>query len=75
MLTEGGVADAVQKQLDLGIVGNGTDGVFGSFDDARVQKLLDDLVPVLTASGTEVPEGLSTADLVTNEFLDPSISL
>ena len=75
VLTEGGVADAVQKQLDLGIVGNGTDGVFGSFDDTRVQKLLDDLVPVLTASGTEVPEGLSTADLVTNEFLDPSISL
>ena len=40
-LSDGLVADATAKQIEYGIVANGTDGVFGSFDDARVQTIID----------------------------------
>ena len=35
-LSPGKAADAIEKQLENGIVANGPDGVFGSFDEARV---------------------------------------
>src|SRR5947209_11497768 len=41
-ITPEGAADAVQRIVSLGIAGDGTDGVFGSFDNARVQSLIDD---------------------------------
>jgi hypothetical protein len=70
-----GAAAAVQLMLDQGIVANGTDGVFGSFDNARVQQLIDDLGPVFRAKGVTLKDGLTPSDIVTNEFLDPSIKL
>jgi hypothetical protein len=70
-----GAADAVKKMLDLGIIGNGADGVYGSFDSARVKTLIDDVVPVFSSRGKPAKEGLAPADLFTNEFLDKSIKL
>jgi hypothetical protein len=74
-LSAGLVADASDKQKKLGLIANGRDGVLGSFEDARVQKLIDQLVPVFEAKGSKPPAGLKPGDLVTNEFLDDSISL
>jgi hypothetical protein len=70
-----GAAAAVQIMLAEGIVANGTDGVFGSFDTPRVQSLIDDLSPVFQARGKTLKDGLRPSDLVTNEFLDPSVRL
>jgi hypothetical protein len=74
-LSAGGVADAVQKQIEYKIVANGPDGVFGSFDDARVQTIIDTLTPALVKEGKTPKDGLAPSDLYTNEFLDPSIKL
>ena len=38
-----------RRWLSLGIVANGTDGVFGSYDTARVQTLINDYGPVFAA--------------------------
>jgi hypothetical protein len=74
-ITLPGAADAVQKMITLGIVGNGTDGVFGSYDTAQVQSLITDYVPVFTSRGKVPKAGLQPSDIFTNEFLDKSIKL
>jgi hypothetical protein len=73
-LSPGLVADANAKQRDLGLIANGTDGVLGSFDTGRVQRLIGRLAPAF-AQGSRPKPGLNPADLVTNEFLDRSVSL
>ncbi len=62
-------------QLKYGLVQNGSDGTFGSFDLDKVQEAIDLLVPALTEAGVSVPTDLTPDDLATNEFLDTSISL
>ena len=74
-ISAAGAVDAVQKMLTLGIVGNGTDGVYGSYDTAKVQGLIADYSPVFTARGKAPKAGLSPADIFTNEFLDKTIKL
>ncbi|WP_456825137.1 ABC transporter substrate-binding protein [Cellulomonas sp. P5_E12] len=71
----GQAADGTTQQIDLGIVANGPDGTLGSFEEARVQTILDIASPILTKDGTAPAEGLTAKDLFTNEFLDPSIAL
>ena len=68
-------ADAVQKMLSLGIVGNGSDGVYGSYDSARVQSMIAAYTPVFTARGKAPKPGLAPSDLFTNEFLNKNIKL
>lgn len=58
-----------------GLVANGTDGVMGSFDTDRVNGLIEKAVPIYTALGTTPKDGLTADDIVTNQFLDPSIHL
>jgi hypothetical protein len=74
-ITAAGAADAVQKMVNLGIVGNGTDGVFGSYNTAQVQALISDYGPVFEARGKAPKAGLQPSDIFTNEFLDKSIKL
>ncbi|MGI9147156.1 MAG: hypothetical protein ACR2IK_11480 [Chloroflexota bacterium] len=74
-ISEPGAADAVQKMLSQGIVANGTDGVYGSYDTARVQTLITDFGPIFAARGKAPKSGLQPSDLFTNEFLDKSIKL
>jgi len=74
-ISAAGAADAVQKMTSLGIVGNGKDGVYGSYDTAQVQQLMDDYGPVYSARGKAPKAGLTPADLITNEFLDKNIHL
>jgi hypothetical protein len=71
-----GVADySVKTMVDEGIVGNGPNETLGDFDDARISELLEKTTPVFTELGTAPAEGLTPADLYTNEFIDTSIAL
>jgi hypothetical protein len=74
-ITAAGAADAVQKMTSLGIVGNGTDGVYGSYDMAQVQSLIADYGPVFASRGKNPKANLQPSDIVTNEFLDKTIKL
>ena len=68
-------ADAVQKMVSLGIVANGADGVYGSFDPARMQSVLGEFAQAFSARGKPPRAGLQPSDLFTNQFLDPAIKL
>ena len=70
-----GAAAAVQLMLSEGIVANGSDGVFASFDDSRAQSLIDELAPIFAAKGKPVKDALQPSDVQTNQFLDPTLKL
>ncbi|WP_433282154.1 ABC transporter substrate-binding protein [Pseudonocardia xinjiangensis] len=71
-----GVADfSAKAQVDQGFVTNDpASGVFGQFDPARMQKIVDTFGPILQRGGTitAVPDPKS---LYTNEFIDPNITM
>ena len=60
---------SVQQQIDLGLVGNGGDGIVGNMDGARIQAIID----AQREAGIELLDGLSAEDTFTNEFIDDSI--
>ena len=71
-----GVAEySVATQKELGLVGNGPDDTLGNMDEARVQTVIDELLPIFEEEGTPVKEGITAADIMTNEFVDPAIGL
>ncbi len=71
-----GVADfSVEQQLELGLVGNGPNETIGDFDEARMEDFFTKAAGVLDARGIALAEGLTAADIATNEFIDPSIGL
>jgi hypothetical protein len=71
-----GVADyAVQTMIEDGISGNGDNDTLGDFDEARVQDLMDKVIPVYETQGVTPAEGLTPTDLVTNEFIDTTIGM
>lgn len=66
-----GVADyAVQTMIKDGLMANGVDGVYGTFDEARVAELITKATPIYTKLGSAPKAGLTPADIFTNEFLD-----
>jgi hypothetical protein len=72
-LSEDSVANTVVEMGRLEIVSNGHDDTIGNFDLDRVNEVItviDEQVP-----SVDVPSGLTAEDLVTNEFIDPSIGL
>jgi hypothetical protein len=73
--TQGTADYAVATMKKLGIVGNAPDGTLGAFYDPRVQQLIGILVPVYAKQGKQTLPGLKPSDIVTNQFIDPSISL
>jgi hypothetical protein len=66
---------SVEAQRELGIVDDGHDATLGNHDLERVQGLIDIVTPILQDNGLDVPDDLSSEDIVTNEFIDESISL
>jgi hypothetical protein len=62
-------AASVELQKELGLVGNGPDSTLGNFDEARLEGFLAIAGPVFGN------EGLTPADLMTNEYIDESIGL
>jgi len=73
--TQGTADYAVATMKKLGIVGNAPDGTLGAFTDARVQQLIGILAPIYAKQGKQTLSGLTPSDIVTNEFIDPSISM
>jgi len=71
----GQAAAAVEKMQADKLVANSPDGTLGSFDLDRVNKFIETATPIYTGIGSKVKEGLTAADIVTNEFIDPSIKL
>jgi hypothetical protein len=66
---------AVATMKKLGIIGNAPDGALGAFEDSRVQHIISILEPIYTKQRTPFLAGLTASDLVTNQFIDPSITL
>ncbi len=64
----------VEMMEETGIAGNGSDSTYGNFDLDRVQTLIDLVGPIYRERGIDVPEDLEPMDVVTNRFIDPSIS-
>ena len=62
-------AASVQLQLDLGLVSNGPDATLGNFDEDRLSRFIEIAGPVFGV------DGLTPADLMTNEYIDTSIGL
>lgn len=63
-----GLADSsVAVQVELGLAGNGPDDIVGNFDEARLTEFLAIAGPVFGN------EGLTPADLMTNEYIDETI--
>jgi len=73
--TQGTGDYAVATMKSLGIIGNAPDGALGDFTTTRVQQLIGILVPIYAKQGKQTVAGLKPADIVTNQFIDPSISL
>ena len=74
-ITAAGNENAVAVMKQLKIVGNGPDSTLGNFDLERVESTIALLRPIFAARGTKLPEKLSAADIVSNEFIDPSLHL
>lgn len=62
---------SIEQQLQIGILDNGPNDTIGDFDLDRVAAFLPLAVDVLAAT----PADLAPDDLVTNEFIDPTIGL
>ncbi len=68
-----GVADfSVEQQVKLELVGN-EDGYSGGIDLARVQGVIDNLLPIFDAKGVKVKDGLTAEDIVDLQFVDKNI--
>jgi hypothetical protein len=72
-----GVADfSVKTQLEGGyVINDPASGVFGQFDPARVQKVVDTFWPIFAKDGTVTGPAPDPTTLYTNEFIDPSIKM
>lgn len=66
---------AYTAQLKYGLIANGTDGSYGSFNPAEISSAITKLTPVFESEGIHPKAGLTPSDLYTNQFLDPSIKL
>lgn len=67
-------ASAVKQATDR-LVSNSSDGILGSFDLGRIEDFIATAAPIYTARGDKVLTGITPGDLVTNEYIDSSISL
>ena len=65
---------AVDTMIRLGIVANGDTPTFGDFESPRIDEFIARAIPILRAQGLEILD-LVAADIATNEFLDPTITL
>lgn len=57
--------------LEHGLMSNGNNQTIGDTDPQRIQELIANM----RLGGEKIPEGLKAEDLLTNQFVDPSIGL
>lgn len=73
---DAGQADAaVALALKNGLIANSPDGTLGSFDMQRMDEFLALAIPIFEGLGEKLKPGLTSADLATNQFIDPTIAL
>jgi hypothetical protein len=71
-----GLADyAVRTMRERGIVANGANSTLGDLDPQRVARMIEILTPIFAAQNVPIRPGLTPDQLVTNEFVDPTIGL
>ena len=71
-----GNAAATATMKEQGLVGDGITPIVGDMDCERIQKLIDEFNPIEKAANVEgVKDGLQCAEIIDNQFIDPSISL
>jgi hypothetical protein len=69
-------AAAVKAMTELKLVGNSADGVLGNFELDRVDAFIAKAIPIFKEDAkAKVNDALKATDIVTNEFIDPSIKL
>jgi hypothetical protein len=73
--TAGTAASATKSSLKDGIIGNGPNSTLGDHDPAKVQKLIDVLLPIYAKKNAPLKDGIKPTDVYTNEFIDKSIGL
>jgi hypothetical protein len=66
---------AVRTMRAQGIVDNGRDRTLGNFDGARLDKLISILTPIFAGQRKAIRPGLTHEDVVTNNYIDPSVGL
>jgi hypothetical protein len=59
----------------IGALANGTNGVYGSFNMTRVQQFISRLGPVAALEHVTLAPNIKASQIVTNQFLDPSVHL
>ncbi len=64
-----------KAQIDEGIISNGANDAIGDLEESRIQEMIDIVSPIYAKQNIKVKEGLTAADLFTNEFIDDSIGL
>jgi len=70
-----GLADYAMTEMKKNFVGDGSDKTLGNFETSRVQRIIDIVTPILTAQRAAPKPNLKPEDLITNEFIDPSIGI
>ena len=65
----------LKTMRELGLVGDGHNETVGDFDPARWERLIELNKPIFAAGGIEIVEPMTPEVVMTNEFIDPSISL
>jgi hypothetical protein len=68
-------AYAAKAQVDNKIISNGSDDTLGDLDEARVQKMIDITSPIFAKQNIKVKDGLTPADIMTNEYIQKGIGL
>lgn len=66
---------AVQTLRDLGLVSNGQNDTLGDMQEDRIQRMIDILGPIFAAQNKPIKQGLTPAEIFTNEYIDESIGL
>ncbi len=70
-----GATDAsVKAQLEIGMIGNGTNSTLGDSEDARLADFIKKATPVFEAQKIKVKAGLKPSDIADNSFIDKAIS-
>ncbi len=60
---------SVETQKELGLIGNGPDSTVGNMDEGRIAGV----IAKISAAGFDVDDSMQPSDIITNEFIDPSI--
>jgi hypothetical protein len=70
-----GLASYAIQKMRQDFVNNGADGTLGNFEVDRIQRLIDIVTPILVGQRKPPRAGLTSQDLYTNDFIDPSIGI